>query len=183
MAIKKTMGKSMIVCSPNQQSPTHATPGGETATEIEHRRSLQGASKIRCGRIIVRDGKFVSLRRRWLPGSVSLPRVFWDSYFPPGKVDQCTLDYHQPWGCPGFLTLDYVRSGPRTRFATFRLALAVLDEIATLRGSYAIVAHISTSRISDRLLRRWGWQQHCLHWSGRHWIKRFPATSRLTGSP
>jgi len=128
---------------------------------------------MRSGRIIVDAGQLVSITRLWLPAQVSVARVWWDSYFSPGQADRCVLDFHQPWGSPGFLTLDYVRSGPQTSFASFRRAVMTLDEVARIRGSLAIVAHISTRSISDRLLKRWGWEQHCLHWKGRHWIKRF----------
>ncbi len=102
-----------------------------------------------------------------------MARVWWDTYFPSGRADRCVLDFHRPWGSPGFLTLDYVRSGPGTSFKSFRRAVAALDEVARIQSSLAIVAHVSTSSISDRLLTRWGWEQHCLQWKGRHWIKRF----------
>jgi hypothetical protein len=48
-----------------------------------------------------------------------------------------------------------------------------LDEIARIRGAVAIVAHVTNGSISDRLLQRFGWQQHLEHWQGRHWIRRF----------
>ncbi len=71
------------------------------------------------------------------------------------------------------MVLDFVRSGPGTQLATFRGACQILDEIARLRESVAIVAHVSTEAISDRLLTRWGWEQHATGMRGRHWIKRF----------
>ncbi|WP_153555673.1 hypothetical protein [Roseimaritima sediminicola] len=129
--------------------------------------------KISCGRIVVERGRVVALQRRLLPRQVSLLGVWLDSVFPRGKTDRCVLDFHRPWGSPGFLTLDYVRSGPQTSFRSFRRAVATLDQVARSQQVLAIVAHVSTNAISDRLLRRWGWQQHCLHWKGRHWIKRF----------
>jgi hypothetical protein len=49
----------------------------------------------------------------------------------------------------------------------------MLDEIARIKGAHAIVCHVTNGRISDRLLRRWGWEAHCLNWKGRHFIKRF----------
>lgn len=71
------------------------------------------------------------------------------------------------------MVLDYIRSGPKTRLATLRGACQILDEVARLRQSVAILAHVSTDAISDRLLMRWGWEPHATNLAGRHWIKRF----------
>lgn len=129
--------------------------------------------RIRRGRIVIENGQVIAIRSRWFALPTSIARVWWDTHFANGKTDRCVLDFHRPLGSPGFLTLDYVRSGPQTRFASFRRALQTLDQIADSQGALAIVAHVSTNAISDRLLKRWGWEQHCLQWKGRHWIKRF----------
>ncbi len=60
-----------------------------------------------------------------------------------------------------------------TARASLYCATLVLDEIARLKRSHAIVAEINNPRISDRLMERWGWERHCLSWRGRHFIKRF----------
>lgn len=121
----------------------------------------------------MQGGRLQRVERRWLTGSVSMAQVWWEGRFGRPHDDLCWLDYHQPWGMPGFLTLDYVRSGRKAGYRTFVGACHVLDEIARLRGSVAIVAHVSNASISDRLLQRLGWQRHLEHWSGRHWIRRF----------
>ena len=102
-----------------------------------------------------------------------MAQVWWQSRYGRPTDDLCWMDYHQPWGSPGFLTLDYVRSGTQAGYKTFIGACHVLDEIARIRGAVAIVAHVSNGAISDRLLQRLGWQRHLEHWSGRHWIRRF----------
>lgn len=102
-----------------------------------------------------------------------MPRVWYDTHHRRGPRDRCVLHYHQPWGSPGFLVVDYICAGRGTTMKTLRGTLLVLDEIARRRGTLAVVAHVATSAISDRLLRRWGWQPHLRHWSGRHWIKRY----------
>jgi hypothetical protein len=51
--------------------------------------------------------------------------------------------------------------------------LIVLDEIARLKGSDAIVAEVRNLRISNRLLHRWGWESHLPTSRRRHYIKRF----------
>ena len=127
----------------------------------------------RCGRIIMRAGKLVGIQWRPWCGSVSMAQVWWQSRYGRPDDDYCWLDYHQPWSMPGFLTLDYIRSGSNAGFKSFVGACNVLDEIARIRSVSAIVAHVSTAAISDRLLQRLGWQQHLQQWSGRHWIRRF----------
>ena len=55
----------------------------------------------------------------------------------------------------------------------FYAATLVLDAIAELKHINAIVCHVTNERITDRLLHRWGWEEHCQDWPGRHFIKRF----------
>lgn len=127
----------------------------------------------RCGRIVMQAGKLVRVERRWMTGSVSMAQVWWQNRFGRTDDDLCWLDYHQPLGMPSFLTLDYVRSGRNAGYRTFIGACHVLNEIARLRAASAIVAHVSSGGITDRLLQRQGWERHLQHWSGRHWIRRF----------
>ncbi len=136
----------------------------------------QDAAKIcrwRCGRIVMRDGKLVEVQQRLLTGSVSVAQVWWQARYGRSDDEVCWLDYHQPLGMPQFLTLDYIRSGKRAGYKTFVGACKVLDDIARIRSAMAIVAHVTNSSISDRLLERLGWQQHMEKWKGRHWIRRF----------
>jgi hypothetical protein len=49
----------------------------------------------------------------------------------------------------------------------------VLDEIARIKRSDAILAHVSNPQISDRLMWRWGWERHLVQSSKRQFIKRF----------
>ena len=127
----------------------------------------------RCGRIVMQAGRLLRIQRRWWTGSVSVAQVWWQSRYGRGEDDRCWLDYHQPIGMPGFLTLDYIHSGKTAGYKSFLGACHVLDEIARLRSANAIVAHVTNAAISDRLLTRLGWQRHLEHWSGRHWIRRF----------
>ncbi len=130
-------------------------------------------TRRRSGRIVTGAGGFQAVYGRWWPYYGNLARVIWDNMFRGGKTDSCQLFYHQPWGAPGFLTLDYVQSTSATSLSTFYAATLALDEIARLKNTDAIVCHVTNNRISDRLLERWGWQRHCQHWRGRHFIKRF----------
>ena len=137
---------------------------------------IQGADQLRrwrYGRIVMRGGALVEIQRRLVCGSVSVAQVWWQAKYGRQDDDVCWLDYHQPLGMPRFLTLDYVRSGSLAGYKTFVGACHVLDEVARIRDATAIVAHVSNHNITDRLLRRLGWQQHLHHWKGRHWIRRF----------
>ncbi len=137
---------------------------------------ISGAQQLRrwrCGRIMMREGKLVEIQRRLMCGSASMAQVWWQAKYGRPDDELCWMDYHQPLGMPGFLTLDYVRSGRQAGYKSFVGATYVLDEIARLRGAVAIVAHISNGNISDRFMQRMGWEQHMQKWSGRHWIRRF----------
>lgn len=127
----------------------------------------------RNGRIVTENGRLDAVYGRWWPHLGDMLNVLWDTHARTFIQDRCELYFHQPLGSPDFLTLSYVRSGPRTTLSTFYAATLVLDEIARLKQSHAIVTHVTNDRITDRLLARWGWQQHCLSWGGRHFIKRF----------
>ena len=127
----------------------------------------------RCGRIVMQAGKLVRVEKRWFVGNASMAQVWWQSRYGRPDDDLCWLDYHQPIGMSGFLTLDYVRSGQRAGYKSFVGACHLLHEVARIKGSLAIVAHVSNGAISDRFLERMGWQRHAQQWSGRHWIRRF----------
>ncbi|MEM9586620.1 MAG: hypothetical protein AAGA03_05015 [Planctomycetota bacterium] len=127
----------------------------------------------RAGRIRMQKGVLEGVSRRRFAASISVAEVWWRAKYGRPRGDFCYLDYHQPWGMPGFLTLDYVHSGEGASYKTFVGACRVLDDIAQLRGAQAIVAHVTNASISDRLLHRLGWERHLESWSGRHWIRRF----------
>lgn len=102
-----------------------------------------------------------------------MAQVWWQAKYGRNDDEFCWIDYHQPFGMPTFLTLDYIRSGTKAGYRSFLGATNVLNEIARIRGASAIVAHVSNGNISDRLLSRLGWERHLKQWSGRHWIRRF----------
>ena len=127
----------------------------------------------RCGRIIMRAGQLVEIQQRLLSGNVSVAEVWLHAKFGRREDDCCCLDYHQPRGMPGFLTLDYIRTGTMASYKTSIGACQTLDEIARIRSTAAIVAHVTNQKISDRLLLRHGWERHMECWTGRHWIRRY----------
>ena len=127
------------------------------------------------GMLEIADGQLRRIvLRRW-PKLISLPEVWWlgGRYHERSAGDCCRLYYNQPRGCPNYLALKYVVSSRAATFASFRRALAVLDEIAWLKQTDAIVCEAYNLRLSDRLAARWGWERHCLTSRRRHFIKRF----------
>jgi hypothetical protein len=92
--------------------------------------------------------------------------------------DVCWLFYNEPRSCPGFLTLAYLVSSNKTSLASVQAALAALDEIARVKRSDAIVCDASNLRLSDRIMRRYGFVRHAETLGGRNFIKRFEQASR-----
>jgi len=128
----------------------------------------------RHGLIVVEEGKFAALYLRPWPKFCSLPQVLWGQWY-HGRFgrDRCLLYYNQPRLAPSYLALKYVVSGRQTNFATFHQALSALDQIAQIKQTDAIVTDVANWRISDRLLKRWGWEPHLKSKWHRHFIKRF----------
>ena len=129
----------------------------------------------RYGMIEMADRRLVGIHLRPWPKLISYPEIWWlGSRFHRQAVgDRCWLYYNQPLQCPNFLALPYVVSSRNANPATLHGALAVLDEIARIKGSDAILAEVSNARISDRLLNRRGWQSHYPASRRRHFIRRF----------
>lgn len=135
------------------------------------------------GKIVVENRRLIAVHGRWWPYLGDLLQVAFDSRFPLVREDRCELYYHVSRSSPDFLTLGYVHSGPRTSLGTLYAATLILDEIARLKRSSAIVCNVTNDRISHRLFERWNWEQHCLDWPGRHYIKRLYGQFPTIDSP
>ncbi len=127
------------------------------------------------GVIEVTEGRFEAIHLRPWPKIISVVEANWLGGWQHGrwKKDQCLLYYNQPMGHPNFLALKYTVSSLGTTYKTFRRTLQVLDEVARIKQTDAIVAEVTNHRLSDRFMKRMGWEQHLLHKKGRHYIKRF----------
>ncbi len=135
--------------------------------------AIQLLADRRSGVIVVHAGNLKAIYGRWFPYQGNLLTSYWDQWYRPSGGDVCELFYHCPFGMPGYLVLDYIRSSSTTQLSSIYVAGLVLDHIAKLKGCMAILCHVTNDRISDRFLNRWGWERHCQHWQGRHFIKRF----------
>ena len=148
--------------------PQFLTPAITSLSEAEQR-----LEHWRCGRIVTANGRLRCIQQRWVGYRASVWRVAWEKRFRPQAAVECELFFHHKLLSPDFLVLGYARSHPRASLASLYCASLVLDEVARIKRCHAIVTELSNDRLSDRLLLRWGWERHCLSWSGRHFIKRF----------
>jgi hypothetical protein len=127
------------------------------------------------GMIEVVDGLFARIVLRPLPKMISIPEVWllgqWKHRHQPG--DRVRLYYDQPWRFPNFLTAKYAESARNTSLRSIDRAMAVLDEIARIKRSDALLCDATNSRITADVARRWGWEPHCQSGWRRHFIKRF----------
>lgn len=159
---------------------------------FDYARDLQADSELlrrrRYGVIEMAAGQLVGIQLRPWPKVVSIWETMLrgERFHRQNSGDRCWLYYNQPRHYPGFLALTYVLSTRQCRLATFKGALDVLDEIARLKGTDALLCDAANSRISDRLLSRWGWQSHCPSRWHRNFIKRFygeyPTAARDVGA-
>jgi hypothetical protein len=152
----------------------------QTTTDL-----IEGAEMLRrrrYGVIEVVEGRFRRVLLRPFPKIISAPEILllghWHHRRRSG--DRILLYYNQPRRFPNFLALTYAVSARNTTMKTLCRALGVLDEIARLKQSDALLCDAGNWRISTRLLGRWGWVPHCPSRWHRHFIKRFygeyPAT-------
>jgi len=131
--------------------------------------------KRRYGVIVADQGQLVKIVLRPWPKLISVAEILlWgDRYHEQKQDNRCWLYYNQPFRHSSFLALKYVISGRGATLRTLRRCLTVLDEVARIKNTDAIVCEASNVRISDRLLRRWGWEPHVPSSRRRHFIKRF----------
>jgi hypothetical protein len=138
----------------------------------------QALQRGRHGLIGTHAGQLESIRLRPWPKIASVLEVSlsggWRHRRQPG--DRCWLYYDQPRACPNFLALKFVVSQRDCTLATLHRALEVLDEVARVKRSDAIVCDVWNLRISDRALARSGWEPHKPARWHRHFIKRFYGT-------
>jgi hypothetical protein len=121
------------------------------------------------------DGRFERVLLRPFPKYVSLfESLLWGGFCHRRiRGDRLRLFYNQPRRYPNYLSLKYAVSSSETSLASMLGALATLDEIARIKGSDAILTDAANFRISDRFLRRQGWERHTAARYHRNYIKRF----------
>ena len=155
----------------------------ETITDFD-----AGASRLetrRYGVVHTESGRFVAVQLRPWPKLLSLPEVWpvGPKYHSHGTRDRCLLYYNQPWRMPRFLALKYVVTSRGTSYATLRAALKVLDLIAQLKQTDAIVCDAANVRLSVRTMARFGFEPHKPERWHRNYIRRFYGSYPSTTVP
>jgi hypothetical protein len=152
---------------------TTAMPLFENVTDLADAAGL--LRRRRYGVIEVAEGRFRRVLLRPFPKVISAPEIILlgGRHHRRRPGDRCLLYYNQPRRFPQFLVLKYVISARQTTMQTLTRGLAVLDEIARLKGSDAVLCDVGNWRVSTRMMARQGWQPHCPSRWHRHYIKRF----------
>ena len=127
------------------------------------------------GMIEVVDGSLVGIHLRPWPKLISGIEAKWADGWGKKRTqkNQSQVYFSQPIGHRNYLALSYAVTTLQTTWATLSLSLAVMDYVAYLKQSNAIVTEVSNARISDRLMERLGYERHLQSEKKRHWIKRF----------
>jgi hypothetical protein len=148
---------------------------GRTVTIDDWERQRDLLVRRRYGVIEAAGGQLVAVHLRPWPKLVSWPEIWpaGPAYHARGKLDRCLLYYNQPRRFSNFLALKYIVSTMGTTLATARAAVTALDRLAELKRTDALLCDAANARISDRLLRRWGWAPHKPQRWRRNYIKRF----------
>jgi len=137
------------------------------------------ASEVICSRrygvIETSAGRFVAVHFRPWPKLLAWPEIWpvGPSYHARGESDRCLLYFNQPLRHSRYLALKYVVSTANTSSATVLAAMTMLDAVAEIKRSDAILCDVSNVRFSDRLISRLGWVSHKPQRWHRNYIKRF----------
>jgi hypothetical protein len=142
-----------------------------TDRDADREKLLRG----RYGVIETAAGELVAVHLRPWPKLLSWPEVWpvGDDYHARGDSDRCFLYFNQPRRFSNFIALKYIVSTHGASYASFRAALETLDRLAELKGIDALLCDAANTRISDRLLRRFGWAPHKPQRWRRNFVKRF----------
>jgi hypothetical protein len=145
------------------------------ATIEDWRTGRDALMRRRYGVIETSAGQLVAVHLRPWPKLIAWPEIWpaGPTYHALGEADRCLLYYNQPRRFSNFLALKYIVSTRGTSYATFRAALIALDRLAELKRTDALLCDVANARLSDRLLRRFGWEPHAPRRWRRNFIKRF----------
>jgi len=130
------------------------------------------------GMIEVRDQSLHAIHFRPYPKLISIAEIKWANYWKSrstneSRPDRVVLYFNQPIMHRNFLSLNYFVSDSNSTLASIAVCLSVLDYIAMVKRTDAILTEITNPRIKDRHLSHFGWETYLEKSSKRNWIKRF----------
>ncbi len=145
----------------------------ETITDLRAQADI--LRRRRYGVIEMVDERLVRIVLRPWPKRISIVELLLVSrrFHARWPGNRCRLYYKQPFGHGNFLVVAHAISVAESTLRTVHGALVVLDEIARLKQSDAIIGNVANTQISDRLTARWGWEPLIVRNGQRQFIKRF----------
>ncbi len=144
----------------------------ETVTDLNA--SAATLSERRYGVIEVIDGRLTQIVLRPWPKRVWLFQAWIAARLQHKYLggDRCWLYYNQPRLTPAYLAVPYMLSAHETRLTSIQCAVQTLEQIAAIKGCDAILCDAANPRITDRVMRRFGYVSHAPMWLHRNYIKR-----------
>jgi hypothetical protein len=128
----------------------------------------------RYGVIQAAEGRLLAVHFRPWPKLASLPEAWWQERRRPSRRgDRCLVYFNQPLSYSRFLAVTFAVSSRDCTVRTLHAARRALETIAEIKQADALLCDAWNTRISERLLRRWGWEPHTKSRWHRNFIRRF----------
>lgn len=127
------------------------------------------------GMIEAQGGELSFVQLRPFPKLVSVAEAAWIGGWSHNRIkrDRVQVFYNQPSRHSNFLVAKYAVSELGTTLATMRASFRTFMEIARLKQVDAALCEIISKRVTDRIMKYWGFEPHNPKARGRHFIRRF----------
>jgi hypothetical protein len=164
--------------APEEENGNVAVKWFNSIDTLDHADNREMIRRRRYGVIETARGELSRIDFRPFPKWISIVEIVYQQYrFHRRRTEnRCLIYYNAPRRCPAYLVAAYILTFAGTRYDTVHRACDVLDEVARIRQSEAIVCHVTNRRMSDRVMERFGWRKQAIHPRRRHFIKRFGET-------
>ncbi len=127
------------------------------------------------GLIEASGGELSFVQTRPFPKLISVAEATWIGGWFHNRVrrDRVQVFYNQPRNHSNFFVAKYAVSELGTSLATTRAAFRTFMEIARLKRADAVLCEVMNKRVTDRVMKYWGFVPHNPNARGRHYIRRF----------
>jgi len=145
-------------------------------TKVRHVRDAYECLKNKpYGMIEAHDGHLAFVQIRPFPKFISVAEAAWIGGWTHKRIQRNRVQvfYNQPVQHKNFLVAKYAVSELGTTLATMRAAFRTFMEIARLKQVDAALCQVISKRVTDRVMRYWGFEPHHPGGRGRHYIRRF----------
>ena len=147
-------------------------PWFQTVTDLARERTV--VATRRYGVLEVNEGQLAKVVFRPYPKLFAIQEfVAWQGWRRARQGgDRCWLYFNQPRKFPMFLAVKFMIATPGATLRTIHQAVRLLEEIAEIKRVDALLCDAANVRLSDRLLRRYGWEPHAPSRWHRNYIRR-----------